>query len=62
VPQVFTKYQVDIEKLLEHLLSQEGEMSLDHVLDMIFATKACKTSIKAGEKLNYYQMENLIRE
>jgi DNA mismatch repair protein MutL len=29
---------------------------------MIFATKACKTSIKAGEKLNYYQMENLIRE
>jgi DNA mismatch repair protein MutL len=62
VPQVFTKYQVDIEKLLEHLLSQEGEMLLDHVLDMIFATKACKTSIKAGEKLNYYQMENLIRE
>jgi len=62
VPQVFSKYQVDIERLLEHLLSQEGEMSLDHVLDIIFATKACKTSIKAGEKLNYYQMENLIRE
>lgn len=62
VPQIFSLYKVDIEKLLEHVLSQEGELSFDHVLDMIFATKACKASIKAGEKLNYYQMEQLVRD
>jgi len=62
VPHVFSLYKVDIEKLLEHVLSQEGELSFDHVLDMIFATKACKASIKAGEKLNYYQMEQLVRD
>lgn len=62
VPQIFSLYKVDIEKLLDHVLSQEGELSFDHVLDMIFATKACKASIKAGEKLNYYQMEQLVRD
>lgn len=62
VPQIFSLYKVDIAKLLDHVLSQEGELSFDHVLDMIFATKACKTSIKAGEKLNYYQMEQLVRD
>ncbi len=62
VPQIFSLYKVDIAKLLDHVLSQEGELSFDHVLDMIFATKACKASIKAGEKLNYYQMEQLIRD
>ena len=62
VPQIFSLYKIDIEKLLDHVLSQEGELSFDHVLDMIFATKACKTSIKAGEKLNYYQMEQLVRD
>lgn len=47
VPQIFSLYKVDIAKLLDHVLSQEGELSFDHVLDMIFATKACKASIKA---------------
>jgi DNA mismatch repair protein MutL len=62
VPQIFSLYKVDIAVLLEHVLSQEGELSFDHVLDMIFATKACKASIKAWEKLNYYQMEQLVRD
>jgi len=62
VPQIFSLYKVDIAKLLDYVLSQEGELSFDHVLDMIFATKACKASIKAGEKLNYYQMEQLVRD
>jgi len=62
VPKIFTQHTVDIEKLLDYVLSQEGELSFDHILDMIFATKACKSSIKAWEKLNYYQMENLVRD
>ena len=62
VPKIFSQHTVDIEKLLDYVLSQEGELSFDHILDMIFATKACKSSIKAWEKLNYYQMENLVRE
>ena len=61
VPQIFMKHKVDIETLLEHVLSS-GEITFDHILDTIFATQACKASIKAGEKLNYYQMENLVRE
>ena len=37
-------------------------MTFDHILDGVFATKACKTSIKAGHKLSYDQMVNLVKD
>lgn len=46
VPQIFVMYKVDLEKLFNHIFYLET-ISFDHVLDQIFATKACKTSIKA---------------
>jgi DNA mismatch repair ATPase MutL len=54
-------YPVDLEKLFNHVLYLD-EIKFDHVLDWVFATKACKTSIKAGHKLSYDQMSNLIKD
>ncbi len=61
VPKVFITYPVDLEKLFNYILYLP-EISFDHMLDGIYATKACKTSIKAWHKLSMDQMINLIKE
>lgn len=61
VPNVFIRYPVDLEKLFNHVLYLDT-INFDHILDGVFATKACKISIKAGNKLSYEQMANLIKE
>jgi DNA mismatch repair ATPase MutL len=61
VPQIFVMHKVDLEKLFTHIFYLE-QISFDHVLDQIFASKACKTSIKAGDKLSLVQMIELIKE
>jgi DNA mismatch repair protein MutL len=33
-----------------------------HILDQIFASKACKVSIKAWDKLSFHEMINLIKD
>jgi len=61
VPQIFVMYKVDLEKLFTHIFYLE-QISFDHVLDQVFASKACKTSIKAGDKLSLIQMIELVKE
>ena len=61
VPHIFITYPVDLETLFNHILYLE-KISFDHVLDWVFATKACKISIKAWHKLSYDQMANLVKE
>jgi len=61
VPKVFITYPVDLEKLFNYILYLP-EINFDHMLDGIYATKACKTSIKAWHKLSLTQMINLIQE
>lgn len=61
IPQVFVQYPIDFSRLLNHVLYLE-EISFDHLLDGIFATKACKASIKAGHKLSYLQMKQLLED
>ncbi|HRU50479.1 MAG TPA: DNA mismatch repair endonuclease MutL [Candidatus Absconditabacterales bacterium] len=61
VPNIFITYPVDLETLFNYVLYLE-DINFNHVLDGVFATKACKTSIKAGHKLSYEQMANLIKE
>jgi hypothetical protein len=46
VPQIFSMYKVDIDVLFTYIFPLE-KITFDHVLDAIFASKACKTSIKA---------------
>jgi hypothetical protein len=46
VPNIFVTYPVDLEKLFNHVLYLD-RINFDHILDGVFATKACKTSIKA---------------
>lgn len=61
VPQVFSIYKIDIEYLFTYILALE-QITFDHILDTIFATKACKTSIKAWDPLSYEQMTRLLRD
>ncbi len=61
IPNVFVKYNIDIEKILDNILNME-DINLDWIMDDIFANKACKTSIKAWDKLSIQEMVNLIKE
>ncbi len=61
VPQVFSIYKIDMEKIFNHILYLET-ITFDHILDKIFATHACKVSIKAGDRLSLPEMANLVRE
>lgn len=61
IPKVFVQYPVEISVLLNHVLYLE-KISFEHLLDGIYATKACKTSIKAGHKLSYLQMQQLVQD
>ena len=61
VPKIFITYPVELEKLFNYILYLP-EINFDHMLDGIYATKACKTSIKAWHKLSMDQMINLIQE
>lgn len=61
VPQIFSMYKVDIEYLFTYILALE-KITFDHILDTIFATKACKISIKAGDSLSYEQMTRLLKD
>ena len=61
IPQIFVLYRVDIQTLFNHILYLP-QISYDHILDKIFASKACKISIKAGDSLSYQEMQHLVQE
>lgn len=70
VPQFLVDYTIDIEKIVRHLISENGELSDTHdanlgitnILDSIFATRACKTSIKANHRLSLLEMQQLVND
>lgn len=61
LPKVFHTYPIELSRLLNHILYLK-EISFDHILDGVYATKACKASIKAGHKLSYLQMKQLVED
>jgi len=61
VPKAFVEYKVDIDTLINKLLYLEN-IDLNIILENIFATKACKASIKAGQRLSMEEMQNLIKD
>jgi len=61
VPQVFSVYKIDMEKTFNHILYLD-HITFDHILDKIFATHACKVSIKAGDRLSLQEMTNLVKD
>lgn len=61
VPKVFVDYQIDMEKLLNITL-HKSPLSFDTILDELYAMKACKASIKAGQKLSLPEMQRLVED
>jgi DNA mismatch repair ATPase MutL len=61
IPKVFVAHPVEVQTLLNYILYLE-EISFDHLIDGVYASKACKTSIKAGHKLSLPQMEQLVQD
>ena len=61
IPQIFTTNPIDLITLFNYVLYLE-KINYDHLIDWVYATKACKTSIKAGNKLSIPQMEQLIKD
>ena len=61
VPEVFQEYQLDIELLLNHIRDKEN-IDFCVILDEIVGMKACKASIKAGQRLSMGEMEQLMRD
>ena len=60
IPQIFVSNPVDLMALFNHVLYLD-KITFDHLMDWVYATKACKTSIKAWNKLSIPQMEELIK-
>ena len=61
VPQIFSLYKIDMEKVFNTILYLEI-ITFDYILDNIFATHACKVSIKAGDRLSLPEMTNLVKD
>jgi DNA mismatch repair ATPase MutL len=61
IPQIFVAHPVDMQVLFNHILYLET-ISFDHLMDGVYASRACKTSIKAGHKLSLPQMEQLVKD
>lgn len=69
VPQFLIEYHIDIEKIMRHLIDNSSNQELDitnswinKILDSIFATRACKTSIKANHRLSLLEMQQLVND
>ena len=60
IPHIFVTNPVDLITLFNHVLYLE-KITFDHLMDWVYATKACKTSIKAWNKLSIPQMEELVK-
>ena len=60
IPHIFVTNPVDLMTLFNHVLYLE-KITFDHLMDWVYATKACKTSIKAWNKLSIPQMEELVK-
>lgn len=61
VPKAFVDYQIDLNVLMNKIIYLD-DISLNIIFDSILAEKACKTSIKAWEKLSAQQMNQLIKD
>ena len=61
IPSIFVTNPVDLMTLFNHVLYLD-KITFDHLIDWVYATKACKTSIKAWNKLSIPQMEQLVND
>lgn len=61
IPKVFVTHPVDFMALFNHVLYLE-KITFNHLMDSVYATRACKISIKAWNKLSLPQMEQLVND
>lgn len=60
-PSVLVQYQIRWDVVFAQLRNKKT-ITFDLIIDEILATKACKLSIKAGQRLHYHEMLQLVRD
>jgi len=61
VPQFFADYADDLESVVRIIMTIDHP-SYDVIADTLYAQKACKASIKAGQRLHPQEMQSLIKQ
>lgn len=61
VPQFFADYTDDLEWIVRIIMTIDNP-TYDLIADTLFAQKACKASIKAGQRLHPQEMQSLIKQ
>lgn len=61
VPEVLYDIQLDLEKAINHIFAHDTS-TLTQLLEDLFATRACKASIKAWQKLSLTQITSLLHD
>lgn len=61
VPQVFSIYKIDMEKLFNHIITL-STITFATILEKIFSTHSYKVSIQAGDRLSLAEMVDLVKE
>lgn len=61
IPQVFSVYQIDMEKVFNHIMMLET-ITFATILQKIFSSHSYKTAIQAGDKLSLSEMVTLIKD
>lgn len=61
VPQFFARYKEDLEHIVQLIMTIDNP-NYEKIADILYAQKACKASIKAGQRLHPQEMQSLITE
>ncbi|MBP6086108.1 hypothetical protein KA478_02785 [Patescibacteria group bacterium] len=61
MPQFFADYADDLESVVRIIMTIDHP-SYDVIADTLYAQKACKASIKAGQRLHPQEMQSLIKQ
>jgi DNA mismatch repair ATPase MutL len=61
IPTFFADYADDLEYIVRMIMTL-NDATFEKISDQLYAEKACKASIKAGQRLHPQEMQSLIKQ